>query len=303
MSGVGQAKAVRLFDAHCHLQDPRIANVAPRLIRAALDSGVLRFAVNGVSERDWHIVKQMSDEYPCIVPCFGLHPWYVAERSPDWLRLLKDLFAATPAAAVGEIGIDKGSHAKNIEFTEQVEVFRQQLELAKELRKPVSVHCVQAFGDLLEILQRTGPFPAGVVLHSYIGSAEMVSGLAKLGSYFSFSGHLTSMNMRKAKKMLKSVPMDRILIETDAPDGLSKWNTDSLLLVPEDDSTSQEQQNQYGDSSSEATTLSKEALNHPANISNVLNYVAMLLEMPEEELAELSYQNATRVFSYPGSKV
>ncbi|KAG1362364.1 putative metal-dependent hydrolase YabD [Cocos nucifera] len=303
MSGVGQARAVRLFDAHCHLQDPRIATVAPRLIRAALDSGVLRFAVNGVSEKDWHIVKQMSDEYPCIIPCFGLHPWYVAERSPDWLRLLKDFFASTPAAAVGEIGIDKGSHGKNIDFTEQVEVFRQQLELAKELRKPVSVHCVQAFGDLLEILQQTGPFPAGVVLHSYLGSAEMVSGLAKLGSYFSCSGHLTSMNTRKAKKMLKSVPLDRILIESDAPDGLSKWKTDSLLLVPEDDSTSQEQQNQYENSSVEATTLSKEALNHPANISNVLNYVAMLLEMPEEELAELSYQNATRLFSYPGSKV
>ncbi|XP_010933950.1 uncharacterized protein [Elaeis guineensis] len=303
MSGVGQARAVRLFDAHCHLQDPRIATVAPRLIRAALDSGVLRFAVNGVSEKDWHIVKQMSDEYPCIIPCFGLHPWYVAERSPDWLRLLKDFFATTPAAAVGEIGIDKGSHGRNIEFTEQVEVFRQQLELAKELRKPVSVHCVRAFGDLLEILQQTGPFPAGVVLHSYLGSAEMVSGLAKLGSYFSFSGYLTSMNMRKAKKMLKSVPPDRILIESDAPDGLSKWNTDSLLLVPEDDSTSEEQQNQYANSSLEATTQSKEALNHPANISNVLNYVAMLLEMPEEELAELSYQNATRLFSYPGSKV
>lgn len=59
------------------------------------------------------------------------------------------------------------------------------------------------------------------------------------------------------------------MIESDAPVGLSKWNTDSLLLVPEDDSTSQEQQKQYDDSSSEATTLSKEALNHPGNISNV----------------------------------
>jgi TatD DNase family protein len=97
------ASAVRLFDAHCHLQDPRIAGAAPSLIRAATASGVSRFAVNGTSEvspgpapasvrerqqpfladslstgcaqKDWHLVKQMAQEHPAVVPCFGLHPW------------------------------------------------------------------------------------------------------------------------------------------------------------------------------------------------------------------------------------
>lgn len=215
---------------------------------------------------------------------------------------MRELFAETPAAAVGEIGLDKGSHGKNIEFLEQVEVFQQQLELAKELERPVSIHCVRAFGDLLEILQSTGPFPEGVILHSYLGSAEMVSGFAKLGSYFSFSGFLMSMKSQKAKKMLKSVPIDRILFESDAPDGLPKLNTNSLFLVPAGNST-QELQSQPGNSASDASTLPDEYLNHPANIHNVLNYVAKLLEMPEEELAEASYRNATRLFSYPGSKI
>uniref|UniRef100_A0A0E0KU90 Uncharacterized protein n=1 Tax=Oryza punctata TaxID=4537 RepID=A0A0E0KU90_ORYPU len=222
------ASIVRLFDAHCHLQDPRVLAVAPSLIRAATAAGVARFAVNGTSEKDWHLVKQMAEEYP-----------WVPERSPDWMDSLRRFFAETPEAAVGEIGLDKGSHGKTIDFGEQVEVFQQQLELAKELNKPVSVHCVRAFGDLLEILRQTGPFPAGVLLHSYLGSAEMVSSLENLGCYFSLSGFLTGMKSTKAKQMLKSV----------------------------------------------------------------MKYVASLLEISEIELAELTYKNAIKLFSYHGSKV
>ncbi|XP_071682789.1 uncharacterized protein [Lolium perenne] len=273
------ASAVRLFDAHCHLQDPRISAVAPSLIRAATDSGVARFAVNGTSEKDWHLVKQMGQEHPAVVPCFGLHPWWVPERSPDWMDSLRQFLSETPEAAVGEsvmqIGLDKGSHGKTIDFGEQVEVFQRQLELAKELEKPVSVHCVRAFGDLLEILKRTGPFP---------------------------SGFLTGMKSTKAKKMLKAIPLDRILLETDAPDALPKLDNVSLVTVPVDTSDADTEKCDI-DSTSPAISSSNESLNHPSNIHIVLSYVASLLEMPEAELAELSYKNASKLFSYPGSKV
>ncbi|TVT99701.1 hypothetical protein EJB05_54901, partial [Eragrostis curvula] len=328
------ASAVRLFDAHCHLQDPRVAAVAPALIRAAAASGVARFAVNGTSEvrvplqlphlleherytarrlvadpsptrcaqKDWHLVKQMAVHHPAVVPCFGLHPWWVPERSPDWMDSLRRFFSETPEAAVGEIGLDKGSHGKTIDFGEQVEVFRRQLELAKELERPVSVHCVRAFGDLLEILTEIGPFPAGVLLHSYLGSAEMVSGLANLGCYFSLSGFLTSMKTTKAKKMLKSIPLDRILLETDAPDALPKLDNFPVSPIPVHASNA-DTENQPKDSDPQAATASNESLNHPANIHIVLKYVASLLEISEAELAEVSYKNAIKLFSYPGSKV
>uniref|UniRef100_A0A0E0PD19 Uncharacterized protein n=1 Tax=Oryza rufipogon TaxID=4529 RepID=A0A0E0PD19_ORYRU len=268
------ASVVRLFDAHCHLQDPRVLSVAPSLIRAATAAGVARFAVNGTSEKDWHLVKQMAEEYP-----------WVPERSPDWMDSLRRFFAETPEAAVGE-----------------VEVFQQQLELAKELNKPVSVHCVRAFGDLLEILKRTGPFPAGVLLHSYLGSAEMVSSLEILGCYFSLSGFLTGMKSTKAKKMLKSMPLDRILLETDAPDALPKLDDISLLAVPVDSSSADNGESKK-DSNSRASTTSNESLNHPSNIHIVMKYVASLLEISEIELAEVTYKNATKLFSYHGSKV
>ncbi|XP_020988459.1 uncharacterized protein LOC107471923 isoform X1 [Arachis duranensis] len=200
---------------------------------------------------------------------------------------------------------------------DQVEVLKNQLQLAKTLNKPASVHCVRAFGELLEMMKSMGPFPAGVILHSYLGSAEMVPEFSKLGAYFSFSGFLMSLKANKAKKMLQMVPSDRILLETDAPDALPKSNIDSLFFVDGDPSLPEEPQGRSSTSSSasgtslndgsqvltDASTLPKETLNHPANIHLVLDYVASMLEITKEELAELSYQNAVRVFSYEGSKV
>ncbi|KAJ1389315.1 TatD family [Sesbania bispinosa] len=288
---------MKLFDAHCHLQDPRIISKAPQLIQTAREKGVVFFAVNGVCEQDWHLVKHLAQTHPCVIPSFGLHPWHVAERSPNWFNTLKEYFDSTPSAVVGEfvfpllnaagvevqIGLDKGSQGRKIDFSEQVEVLRQQLELAKELNKPASVHCVRAFGDLLEIMKSMGPFPAGVILHSYLGSAEMVPEFSKLGAYFSFSGFLMSLKANKAKKMLKMVSSDRILLETDAPDALPKSNTDSLLFVEGDTSLPKELQDQRtasfsGSGSSpgntshasiDASMLPKETLNHPANIHNL----------------------------------
>lgn len=302
---------MKLFDAHCHLQDPRIYSLAPQLIRSSLDSGIAHFAVNGVSEKDWHLVKQMSESYPSVVPCFGVHPWFVPERTTSWFTNLRQYFESTPTAAVGEIGLDKGSHGKQIDFDVQVEVFKKQLELAKELKRPASVHCVRAFGDLLDVMKSTGPFPDGVILHSYLGSVEMVPELARLGAYFSFSGFLMSMKSQKAKKMLKAVPFDRILLETDAPDALPKSNLGDLFLVEGDPSLSPELQalgesphsRARSEADKEAPELPKEMLNHPANIHNILTFVASLLEMSTEEVAELSYSNAIRLFSYEGSKL
>lgn len=300
------AGKMKLFDAHCHLQDPRILNKVPKIIDTASNSGIVRFAVNGVSEKDWGAVKQMSETYPSVIPNFGLHPWYVGERSPEWFSSLKQYLNSTPAAAVGEIGLDKGTHGRTVDFTDQVEVFRSQLELAKTLERPASIHCVRAFGDLLPILKESGPFPAGIILHSYLGSAEMVPEFAKLGAYFSFSGYLMFMKEQKAKKMLKVVPLERILLESDAPDALPKSELKSLFLVDGDDSITEAlERQQQGTSSAETDNnllLPKEMLNHPANIHIVLQFVANLLGMSKEELGELSYSNATRVYSYDGCK-
>lgn len=293
---------MKLFDSHCHLQDPRVFNMAPQVIRTAHNKGVTHFAVNGVSEKDWCLVKEMSDKYPSVIPNFGIHPWFVADRTPNWMNTLKEFFETTPAAAVGEIGLDKGSKGRQIDFTDQLEVFRLQLQLAKELKRPASVHCVQAFGDLLDVMKSIGPFPAGVLLHSYLGSAELVPEFAKLGAYFSFSGFLMFLKDSKAKKILKSVPRERILLETDAPDALPKLTgSDSLFLI-ENKVLDQGESSTSTDSCGNKS-LPENDINHPANIHHILSYVSSLLEMSKEELAGISYRNAIHLFSYEGSKV
>ncbi|KAK0600218.1 hypothetical protein LWI29_012799 [Acer saccharum] len=200
---------------------------------------VIEKKFDSVEDTGLEFGQRYDERYSSVIPCYGVHPWFIEERTPNWFTSLKDLFATTPSAAIGEIGLDKGSRGREIDFTDQVEVFRQQLELAKELKRPASIHCVRAFGDMLEIMKSVGPFPAGVILHSYLGSAEMVPEFSKLGAYFSFSGFLMSMKAQKAKKMLKRISMERILLETDAPDALPNA-LDSLFLVDGDPSLSQE---------------------------------------------------------------
>lgn len=297
--------AISIFDSHCHLQDPRIANALPHLLDSASRAGVKWFAVNGTSEDDWDLVKKMGEEHHGIIPCFGLHPWYVEARSNNWLGRLRSMLDAVPAAAVGEAGLDKGSRGRQIDLAVQVDVLRQQLSLAKELERPISVHCVRAFGELHETLKEMGPFPAGVILHSYLGSAEMVQPMAKYGAFFSFSGFLTSLSKKKAEKMLREVPLDRILLETDAPDALPKVDPSSLMWVPGDTEAPTEATdacvNQHD--AIKDKNLPSQALNHPANITSVLTYVSTMLGMAEEDVASAAYRNAMHLFSYSGSKV
>ncbi|KAJ7516712.1 hypothetical protein O6H91_22G068400 [Diphasiastrum complanatum] len=322
-----------LFDAHCHLQDPRIAHCMPHLLTAAVEAGVRWFAVNGTSEQDWDVVRKMGDTYPTVIPCFGLHPWYVANRSPSWFSTLQSKLEAVPTAAVGEVGLDKGSHCQTIDFETQVEVLKKQLQLAQTLQRPVAVHCVNAFGSLQDILQEMGTFPAGIIMHSYSGPAEMVRMLAKYGAYFSFSGFFTSMKVEKAKQVLLQVPLDRILLETDAPDAFPRLDPSNLYWVPEDHASSSKgsgdnsnaedhaieglpnlnvQHNQAGGTEkiskskvkAKIKSLSRRSvLNHPSNIYALLSYISSLLGMSEEELSHITFGNAMHLYSFSGSKV
>ncbi|MBA0590773.1 hypothetical protein Gorai_019465, partial [Gossypium raimondii] len=165
----------------------------------------------------------------------------------------------------------------------------------------------------INILRDIGPFPDGLLLHSYLGSAEMVPEFVKSGAYFSLSGYIMPMKVQKANKMLKTIPLERILLESDAPDALPHLELSSLFLVDKDPSLPQEifahgrttasNVSTSSDTSRDASSLPKDMLNHPANIHNVLDYVANLLEISKEELAEISYKNSIRLFSYQGSKV
>ena len=162
--------SLRLYDAHNHLQDDRLAPYREAVLAAAQRENVVKMVVNGSCEQDWPAVLDLARRYPQVIPSFGYHPWYVKERSADWHQVLLRHLDAAPSA-VGEVGLDRW--VKDYDLDQQQEVFVWQLRLAAERNLPLSVHCLQAWGPLLDIL-RAEPRPAcGFLLHSYGGSARI----------------------------------------------------------------------------------------------------------------------------------
>jgi len=205
-----------LFDAHNHLQDERFAKRQDALIREAKVVGVSGMVVNGSSEDDWHDVAHLAATFPIVLPSYGLHPWYHHQRSPTWLEHLEKMLIENPHAVVGEIGLDRWKD--DLPYDEQEAVFLAQWELARRMNRPASIHCLKAWGRLLELLQ-THPGPdGGFLLHSYGGPAEMITSFAQNGAYFSFPGYYLHPRKEKQREVFRHVPTDRLLVETDAPD-------------------------------------------------------------------------------------
>jgi TatD DNase family protein len=262
---------LRLYDAHNHLHDERFGLRTEQLLAATAKEGVVKMVVNGSCEEDWPKVLDLARKNSAVIPSFGYHPWYVKERSPDWQnQLIKFLDAV--ASAVGEIGLDRW--IEDYDTPQQEEVFIWQLRLATERNLPVSIHCLKAWGRLLEIL-RSKPRPkCGLVLHSFSGPKEMVPPLTELGAYFSFPGYFARERKVKQREAFREVPADRLLIETDAPDQLLPENLSSYSI----------------------TDSKGNALNHPANLGAVYKFVGEILERPIERLAEQIEANFLRVF-------
>ncbi|MBN2164535.1 MAG: TatD family hydrolase [Pontiellaceae bacterium] len=257
---------MNLFDCHNHIQDMRLFPQFNAVMDRARMAGVVRMGVKGCCEADWPRVAEIAESYDGIYPSFGLHPWFIADRSEGWLLELEGWLHRYPTAGVGEIGIDHKVMGYDAE--DQDRVFIGQLNLARRLKRPVTIHCRNAWGVLIKLLDFVGPLPRGMLIHCFGGSSEVAQELVRRGAYISFSGSITRPNNRKAGRAIRAVPEDRILIETDAPD-----------LMP---STA------IGD------------LNEPANVRLVLEKAAELRGISETELARLTFQNAARFYSLKG---
>lgn len=209
-----------MIDCHLHLQDLRLAESPDGLagIVSTLRSvGVRRLVVNGTSPGDWAAVERLAQELPEAIPSFGLHPWRTDGAPADWLIRLETLLSRHPGAGVGEIGLDRWIRPRD--FGRQKEAFLAQLDLAKRFRRPTTIHCLEAWGSLLESLE-SAMLPRPALLHSYGGPREMVPRFLDLGCYFSISGYFFRPEKAHKLAVFDGVPQDRILLETDAPDML-----------------------------------------------------------------------------------
>lgn len=262
---------MQLFDAHNHIQEERLFSRLNWVMDRARAAGICRMGVKGCSEADWGRVEHIVNNFDCIFPAFGIHPWFISGRSVNWTTKLENLLTSYPQASVGEIGID---HAvENRDDADQEAVFLAQLELARKFDRPVTIHCRQAWGRLIELLDQFGDLPKGMMIHCFGGSAEVAMELVRRGAYISFSGSITRPNNKKAEPALRAVPADRLLIETDAPD-IFPCNMVQDACLCEDG----------------------QILNEPANLRAVLAKAAAFRGVSQADLAELTFENAERFF-------
>jgi len=217
----------RLFDTHCHLQASVLAALGGELFSRAGAAGVAGFVVCATEPGDWEAVRALAEARPQVLPAFGVHPWYLPETGPEpWLGPLEALLNRFPGAWVGEIGLDRTSGPP---LGRQEEAFAPQLALAGRLGRPASLHCRRTWDRLGWHLARRHHLEVPVVLHSFGGSLAVARQLLDLNAYFSFSGALTRDRNQRLPEVVKYLPRDRVLIETDSPDLLPQalWRENS----------------------------------------------------------------------------
>lgn len=203
-----------MFDTHAHIDDRAFREDRDILLEGLADKGVQLVMNPGCSLESSRNAVALAEKYPFVYAAVGSHPDVADEVNETVLDEYRKLCKlCDKVKAIGEIGIDY--HYEDIPRQLQLKAFRMQMELAEELNLPVIVHEREAHEDGMAVV-REFPKVTGV-FHCYSGSAEMARGLVDKGWYIGFTGVLTFKNARKAVETAASLPLDRIVLETDCP--------------------------------------------------------------------------------------
>ena len=203
-----------LFDTHAHMDDRAFDEDRESLLASLPEHGLALVMNPGCSLVSSRNAVRLANTYDYIYAAVGSHPDVADEVNEDILAEYRTLVRENPKVrAIGEIGLDY--HYEDIPRQIQLKAFRKQMELAKELDLPVIVHEREAHDDGMKMVH---DFPTVKgVFHCYSGSAEMARQLVDQGWYIGFTGVLTFKNARKAVEVASSIPLERIVLETDCP--------------------------------------------------------------------------------------
>ena len=201
------------FDSHAHLDDSRFDADRDQILAQLAQHGVGWVMNIGCDVSSSLRSIALAHQYPFVYAAVGSHPDDAAQVSDQTLALYRQLCADPRVKAIGEIGLDY--HYEDPPRQVQLPAFRRQLELAREVGLPVVVHEREAHADAMELV-RQFPEVTGV-FHCYSGAVEQAMELVRRGWYIGFTGVITFKNARKAVEVVRALPLDRILIETDCP--------------------------------------------------------------------------------------
>ena len=217
---------MNFIDTHVHLQAYN-SNYTPELLAMAEKAGIKKMICAGINLADWDKITELKKHYDGkIIAAYGLHPWEAKSAEAGWLDKLEAKLQEDKTALVGECGLDG---IKDKKEEPQNSVFAAQIELAQKYGRAVlihSVHCGKWLEKHWKELSKTR-----FVLHSYNGKQEIVKQAIKMGGYISFS--LSILRNKEVIELLKQIPQDRLLIETDSPwQGLEKDQENTPLNLP-----------------------------------------------------------------------
>jgi len=252
-----------LVDSHCHLDRldyKEKHNDIADVINKAKDKGITHLLSVCVTLDDYPAMAEMIKPFPQVSSTCGVHPLYKEAVMDE--DLLLAYASAEKVVAIGETGLDFFYSPETKEW--QIDAFRRQIRVAKKLKKPLIIHTRGARQDTLDILREEGAEEVGGVLHCFTESIEMAEEAMKMGFYVSVSGIVTFKNAKELQSVIKAIPLDRLLVETDSP---------YLAPVPH---RGQE--------------------NEPAFTHDVAMFVAELKGVSYEELAEITTKNYFNLF-------
>jgi TatD DNase family protein len=262
-----RSEAPALIDTHCHLDFGAFEDDRPAVVQRAQKAGVKRLIVPAVNQENASVVLELADRYDLVYAAVGIHPNSTASWREDWIETVRGLAVRPKVVAIGEIGLDYYWNESPPDV--QRLAFEHQLDLAAELKLPVIIHNREASDDVIRLLSASSL--AGMdnpgVLHSFSSDWAIAKTALDLGFYLGFTGPLTYKKADALRDIARQAPLDRILIETDAP-----------FLAPQD----------Y-----------RGRRNEPAYVQVIAERLAELHRIDYEEIAYITTQNALRLFRLP----
>ena len=221
---------MNFIDTHCHLDAAEFGGTQADIVRDAETAGVHRIVVPSVSRSNFEVVHALCERFPHCAPAYGIHPMYVDDATPDDLSVLRDYLAQPATVAVGEIGLD--FFIDHFDRARQEYFFVEQLKLAREFELPVLLHIRRAQDVILKHLRhfypRVGPASTSSgqastslrtgIAHAFSGSRQQADEFIKLGFKLGFGGAMTHARATRLRELAATLPLDSIVLETDAPD-------------------------------------------------------------------------------------
>ena len=254
-----------LIDTHCHLDEEAFRPDRDAVIARAAETGLERVITIGTTAASSRDAVAIAAAHPLVHAAVGIQPNYVSQAAPDDWNVIEELAASPKVVAIGETGLDR--YWDYAPFDLQTEYFAHHLDLSRRLNLPFVVHCREAEKDVVDQLTaaaKDGPLRG--VMHSFAGDEETALACVELGLYISFAGMVTFKKNEALRAVAAKIPLDRLLVETDAP-----------YLAP-------------------APFRGKR--NEPAYVRHTAELLANVRGMTPDEIGELTTKNARQLFPF-----